>query len=239
MLDVDLHAHTFFSNCGIHTHMELLHRAKELGMKGLAITDHGPALDSRITWPFFDRLHKPVEGIRFIKGLECNLIDAQGTIDIVQIPQRFRKYLELILVGFHPNLEKGLGAETYTDMIITAIKRNPCIDIIAHPNELDYPLDFEPLARVAKEHGVALELNNSKTLYKRTTEECTRELVRTCKNVGCALAIGSDTHAIEELGRDESVRPYLEQESFPPSLIINDFAEKAFTFIEERKKHKG
>ncbi len=238
MLEVDFHSHTFFSKCGIHTHIELLTRAKELGMKGLAITDHGPALDSRITWPLFDRLHAPVGGIRFIKGIECNFIDTEGTIDIIRIPQRFRKYLELILVGFHPNMEKGLDAEVYTDMIISAITRYPCIDIIAHPNELDYPLDFERLAQAAMECGVALELNNSKSLYNRTTPECTRRLIQACKKIGCKMAMGSDTHAIEELGLDDSIQPYLQEEAFPESLLVNSTAEKAFAFIEERKKNK-
>lgn len=238
MLEVDFHSHTFFSNCGIHTHIELLTRAKELGMQGLAITDHGPALDSRITWPLFDRLHTPVEGIRFIKGIECNLLDAQGMIDIIQIPARFRPFLELVLVGFHPNLQRDQGAGIYTDMIITAIRQNPCIDVIAHPNEIEYPLDFERVVRAAREYGVALELNNSKSLHNRTTPESTRNLIQACKTTGCAIALGSDTHAIEELGLDDAVRPYLEEAAFPESLIVNSTAEKAFAFIEERKKNK-
>lgn len=239
MLEVDLHSHTFFSKCGIHTHLELLIRAKELGLKGLAITDHGPALKSRITLPFFDRLKNPVDGIRFIKGIECNLLDEQGTIDIIQIPSRFIRHIELVLVGLHPNIEKGLGMKRNTDMVVKAIETNPCIDIITHPNEREFSLDLERLAGAAKEHGVALELNNSKTRYNRTTPEVTKELVRVCKNVGCRMAIGSDAHAIEELGLDDSVRPYLEEATFPQKLLINGSAEQAFEFIEERKRNKN
>ncbi len=238
MLEVDFHSHTFFSRCGIHTHLELLNRAKELGLKGLAITDHGPALGPRITLPFFDRLCNPVEGIRFIKGMECNLLDEQGTIDVIDIPPRITKYLELILVGFHPNITQGWNAEKYTDMAIAALEKNPCIDIITHPNEIEYPLEFERLAKTAKKHGVALELNNSKTLHNRATPACTTELIQVCKKIGCRIAIGSDAHAIEELGRDDSVRPYLEEEDFPDKLLINSTADKAFSFIEERKGNK-
>ncbi len=238
MLEVDLHAHTFFSKCGIHTHLELLNRAKELGLKGLAITDHGPALKSRITLPFFDRLKNPVDGIRFIKGIECNLLDEQGTIDITGMPSRYTRHIELVLLGLHPNIEKDLGKKRYTDMVVKAIKTNPCIDIIAHPNELEFPLDLEQLAGVAKEYGVALELNNSKTLYNRTTPEVTKELIQVCKKIDCRMAIGSDTHAIEELGLDDSVRPYLVEERFPQELLINGSARRAFDFIEERKSNK-
>lgn len=238
MLEVDFHSHTFFSKCGIHTHLEMLTRAKELGLKALAVTDHGPALDSRFTLPFFDRLKNPIEGIRFIKGIECNLVDEHGTIDIIDIPIRFRKYLELILLGFHPNVKKNQSAVKYTDMLITAIEKNPCIDIIAHPNEINYPLEYERLAIAAKNYGIALELNNSKTLHHRTTPESTRKLIQVCKKVGCRMTIGSDAHAIEELGLDDSVRPYLEEVKFPKKLLINSSVEKAFAFIEERRSNK-
>ncbi len=239
MLQVDLHTHTFFSKCGIHTHLELLTRAKELGLKGLAITDHGPALKSRITLPFFDRLKNPVDGIRFIKGIECNLLNKKGAIDITQIPSRFTKHIELVLLGLHPNIEKGLGMKKNTDMVIAAIEKNPCVDIITHPNELEFPLDLGRLARAARAYGVALELNNSKTRYNRTTPEVTRELVKVCKKHNCRMALGSDAHAIEELGLDDSVRPYLEEVDFPPTLLVNNTAEQAFDFIKERKSNKS
>ena len=238
MLDVDFHSHTFFSTCGIHTHIEMLTRAKELGMKGLAITDHGPALQSRFTAPFYDRLKNPVAGIRFIKGIECNILDEHGVIDIIDIPSRFSCHFELVLLGFHPNTGKNMGVEKNTDIIIAAIRKNSCIDIISHPNEMDYPLDFERLALVAKDHGVALELNNSKMLYNRTTAERTIHLIRICDKVGCSIAISSDAHAIEEVGLDDSVRPFIIQENFPHELIINDTAEGAFRFIDSRRGNK-
>ena len=49
MLDVDFHIHSLFSNCGLHTYLELLTKAKELGLKAIAITDHGPRLNGRIS----------------------------------------------------------------------------------------------------------------------------------------------------------------------------------------------
>jgi putative hydrolase len=238
MLEVDLHSHTFFSACGIHTHIELLTRAKELGMKGLAITDHGPALSPRFASTFFDRLSEPVPGIRFIKGMECNIINDQGTIDIIDIPSHLRTCIELVLVGFHPNLPNNRSAQDNTDILVLALEKNPCIDIITHPNDPVYPLDFDRAARAAKKYGVALELNNSKTLYQRTTPDLTRALVRACKENGCHMAVNSDTHAIQELGCDSSVLPYLQEESFPGELLVNGVAEKAFAFIEERRRNK-
>ncbi|MBN1983087.1 MAG: PHP domain-containing protein [Chitinivibrionales bacterium] len=236
MISVDFHSHTFFSQCGIHTHIEMLTRARDKGMRALAVTDHGPAMNSRIVPPFFDRLENPVEGIRLIKGIECNVfLDAPGTIDV---PKHFGRHLELILVGIHPNVAVGRHASEYTSLLVAAIEANPCIDVISHPDEKEYPLNFEILAESAKQAGVALELNNSKSLYKRSVPAVTLTLIQACKKVGCCMAISSDAHAIHEIGCDEQVRPLLEQVQFPEELIVNSTPEKAFAFIAQRRKFK-
>ena len=82
MLEVDLHVHSLFSECGIHTHIELLQHGKMLGLKAIAITDHGKTLKSRIPSPFFDRLKDPVDGIRLLKGMECNVVNDTGVVDL-------------------------------------------------------------------------------------------------------------------------------------------------------------
>lgn len=235
MLEVDLHTHSFFSACGIHTHLEILNRAKELGMKAVAITDHGPALEPRFTRPLYDRLREPVKGIRFLKGMECNLLDSKGSIDVLE---EYLQYLDIILLGIHPNTEPDQGEARNTNMLINAMKKNSCIDIISHPNDPIYPVELPSIAEAAKEYGIALELNNSKTMLGRVDPEVTRKLVKTCKEVGCRMAVCSDMHAIEELGLDDAVVPYIKEVDFPPELIVNRTAESAFLFIEERRENK-
>ncbi len=236
MLQVDFHVHTFFSHCGIHTHLEMLTRAKELGMQAIAITDHGPELQARNTGPFWDRLNVPLEGIRLLKGMECNLKNDRGDIDL---RTEYLQYMDVVLLGIHPNTKKGLQKSEYTDMLISAIRKNPAIDIITHPNDASYLVEFERLAETAASYGVAIELNNSKTLLKRIGDDITRELIRACKHVGCKMAICSDAHALEELGCDDSVRPLLALEDFPSELLVNDTAEAAFEFIEKRRVNKS
>lgn len=235
MLEVDFHSHSFFSNCGIHTHIELLTRAKELGLKGLAITDHGPALNSRITPPFFDRLKNPINGIKLLKGMECNIVDNSGTIDL---PLRYCKFLDLVLLGLHPNIARGQSRETYTEMMLTALEKNPWVDIVTHPDEKDYPLDYQTVAVHAKKYGIALELNNSKLLHDRTSPAEMTKLITACKVTGCSVALGSDAHALEEIGLDDAIRPFLTQLKFPDDLLVNNTAEKAFAFIEARRGNK-
>ncbi len=235
MIPVDLHVHTFFSKCGIHTHVEILREAKRLGMKAVAITDHGPALHGRISSPFFDRLHAPVEGVRLLKGMECNCGKNPGEIDL---PYEYTRHMDIVLLGLHPNIPRELSARDYTQYLVKAIEANAAVDIITHPNDVAYPVMFEPLAETARDSGVALEINNSKTLLGRIGDAVTRELIRVCKRVGCRMALCSDTHALEELGRDDAVRPLLAAEEFPSSLLVNDSEQKAYAFIEERRTNK-
>ena len=112
---------------------------------------------------------------------------------------------------------------------------NPFVDIISHPNDPQFPLDYDKLAIKAAQKGIALELNNSKILYKRSMVGDTLELILACKRAGCRMAVNSDTHAIQELGRDEAVRPLLADACFPEELIVNRDADTAAEFLEERR----
>jgi len=236
MIQFDLHVHTLFSQCGIHTALEILARANEIGLKGIAITDHGPALpDERINSPFFERFKSPYPDLIFLKGMECNLADADGKIDI---PLRFKSCMDVVLLGIHPNTPTGLSVSAYTDMLIAAIEKNPCVDIITHPNDPNYPVDYKRLATAAKAAGAALELNNSKILYARAETQSAIDLVTVCRDEGCKMAVNSDTHAIHELGLDDSVRPILESLKFPDELIINRDEKSTMEFIDSRRKNK-
>jgi putative hydrolase len=235
MLEVDLHTHTLFSGCGIHTHLEVLQRARALGIKAVAITDHGPAVKPRLIDPFFDRLQQPVEGVQLLKGMECNLVGEAGQIDL---PEKYLPYLDVVLLGIHHNTPRGLGDAKYTQMLLAAIERNPAVDIITHPNDANYPVDFAAVARAALQRGAAIELNNSKSLLQRVSPDVTRALVRAVKQVGCRLVVTSDMHAINELGRDDSVQPFLDEADFPREQIVSLSADRAREFVAERRRFK-
>jgi histidinol phosphatase-like PHP family hydrolase len=50
--------------------------------------------------------------------------------------------------------------------------------------------------------------------------------------------VTSDAHALDEIGRDDAVRPILERTGFPESLIVNRTARHAFGFIDRRRAVK-
>lgn len=236
MLEIDLHVHSLFSNCGLHTILELIEQAKCQGMKGIAVTDHGPSLGGRLNSPFFDRFRYSDDTFVFYKGIEANVIDAQGTIDI---PFEYISNCDVVLLGLHHNVQKGMSASGYTDMLINAIERNPCVDMITHPNDTTYPIDYVKLCSAAALHGVAIELNNSRTLYRRSSDETTIGMINACVETGCRLVVASDTHAIQELGDDSAVSPLLARTQFPKDLLVTLNAGTVNRFLLERKKNKA
>ncbi|HUI91387.1 MAG TPA: PHP domain-containing protein [Chitinivibrionales bacterium] len=235
MLSVDFHSHTHFSKCGLHSIVEMLATAKARGLVALAITDHGPKLEGGPPTTFWDRLKEPVEGIRLLKGLESNIVSDEGDIDF---PQKMLKYADIVLLGLHPPLPTGKPPGHNTALLLRALEKNPFVDIVTHPEDVHYPLEFDRLAAFAKERGIALECNNSKVLNGRVMPERMIELLDSCKRAGCRVAVNSDAHALGEVGRDDSVRPLLKAAGFPEKLVVNSTAESAFAFVEERRKVK-
>ena len=232
MLEVDFHVHSLFSLCGLHTVLELVARARELGMKGFALTDHGPEIGGRLNSVFFERFVSPDPEVTVLKGVECNVLDTQGGIDL---PHAYLPFIDMVLCGMHPNFPKGCAKEICTESLVAVIENNPQVDIITHPNDAAYPVDYRRLAGVAARYGVALEINNSKVHYKRSTPQEVMALLSVCRECGCRIAVNSDTHAIHELGDDRSVVPLLRETGFPDELVVNRDATAAFAFVEERR----
>jgi len=235
MIEVDLHSHSLFSSCGVHTIVEMLESGKALGMKALAITDHGVTLGGRLNSVFFNRLKEPVPGIRLLKGIECNLLEEPGRIDC---PREWLPNMDVVLLGIHPNTDTGLGKLRYTQMLLQAMERNQYVDIIAHLNCPPYEVDFESIVNGAMNYEMAIEINNSKSKPGVARPEKTRELITVCKKLECPIVISSDAHTIEEVGQDSMVRPFLEEARFPMELIVNRDAETAFRFVEDNRKKR-
>jgi putative hydrolase len=235
MLSIDLHSHSLFSSCGLHTCIEMLNHAKKQGMAALAITDHGLSLGGRLNSNFYERLKDPVPGIRLLKGVECNLLEEQGAIDC---PKQFLPYMDIVLLGIHHNIQKGLGKAVYTEMLLRAIQENSFLDVLAHLNVAHYDVDFESVVRAAMDRGILIELNNSKCLPRRSSPEVIQQLIMTCKKLMCPVIVSSDAHAINEIGQDGMIRPILKNLDFPQELILNRDPESVYAFIESRRKHK-
>ena len=237
---IDLHIHTNTSPHAYSTLEENVNRAKEKGMKVIAITNHGPALpDSPHWWSLVNMRVIPeyIEGVRVLKGVETNVLDEYGNFDI---NQRVYDTMDILLCGLHPVENYGdiLDIEKNTRAVINMIKSQK-IDIMVHLGNPQFPLHYEEIVKAAKESNVALEINNSslKGSRKGSKPNC-RKIAELCKKYDCLISLGTDSHISYDIGEFDEAISLLNDINFPESNIINSSVEKLETFLKVRKDQR-
>ncbi len=84
-LEADLHTHTVASGHAYSTVKELAEKAAVKGIKLLGITDHGLRMPGGPNAYYFSNLIElpdHMEGIEILRGVEANIIDHLGRIDM-------------------------------------------------------------------------------------------------------------------------------------------------------------
>ena len=128
-----------------------------------------------------------------------------------------------------------------TQAVLNAI-RNPYIDIIGHPDDGRYPLDYEAVVREAKKYHTLLEINNASLNpqgFRPNTRSNDLELLKLCKAYGVPVIISSDAHFAEEVGRFPFVKELLKETAFPENLVANHRKELLFATLAEKKNRSG
>jgi putative hydrolase len=235
MFKSDLHTHSIASGHAFSTVWEMARFAKEKGIEVLAITDHGPAVKSAVNAYFrcFDRIPKKIEGVRVLSGVEANIINEDGGIDL---PEKILEKLDIVIAGFHGNVGcKNKDVKTNTEIAIKVIQ-NPLVKMFSHPydgtkggaNNLD--LDMEIICKEASSNGVALEINAS-YFYKesRFTPEMIKkinEMILYAKKYNAKLIMNSDAHSAFEVGKfEEVIEKFSEFNLSEKDFMNNDFKE--------------
>ena len=232
MFKSDFHMHTIASGHAFGTIWEMAKIAKEKGVEVLAITDHGPAAGSTDEAYFrcLDRNPDRIEGVRILSGVEANIIDKDGHIDL---SEKILEKLDIVIAGFHDGIGgyKNQDVKTNTDVFIKVIQ-NPFVKMLSHPyssiNNLD--LDMEMICKAATENNVALEVNASyffrEAKYTPVMIEKFKEMIFYAKENKTKLIINSDAHCAFEVGRfDEVVEKFSEFGLSEADFINNDLKE--------------
>ncbi|WP_300277786.1 PHP domain-containing protein [Peptacetobacter sp.] len=210
----DYHTHTIYSNGksgkrkhAIGTIEENVQEAIKKGLKKIGISDHGYrhllyGLNKESVFKMreeIDILNEKYKEIDILLGMECNILDNKGTIDM---DDRIREQLDYVLAGYHfasePTSLRCLlnHADNYllktkhskrynTDAIVNAMKNND-IFMITHPGDKG-EVYIEEIAREAKKRNVILEINSSHN-------HLNIEQLKKIEKYENRLMIGSDAH---------------------------------------------
>ncbi len=220
---LDTHTHTLASGHAYSTIRENAKAAEEKGLELLAITEHAPLLVGSCIPMYFKNLRvvdRHAYGVELMMGVELNILDEKGRVDLA--PEVI-KGLDIAIASLHLVCIKPRSKEYHTEAYINAM-RNPYIDIIGHPDDSRYPVDYLALVQAAKEYGTLLELNDSSMRpgsSRQNTKELNTEMLKLCMKYEVPIVMGSDAHVDTDVGRHDTAIKLLEEIGFPEHLVVN------------------
>ena len=255
-LTADYHTHTPYSH-GKNTVLENTMAAKKLGIKEIAITDHGfnhllfglkrkrlPDLRAEVEEA------KKLTGLNVLMGMESNLISLDGETDMKEsdLPA-----FDIYLMGIHEVLRySGIGdaynimfrnyvaymlgkrppekvVQNTTRAYVNAVKNNP-IDILTHIN-YKCCCDLMEVAKVCADYGTYIEINTKK-------RHVSAEELNLMASTGVRFVIDSDAHSADRVGDTAIAEQLLAEADVPLDRIDNiDGRLPKFRFAEYKQKH--
>jgi len=223
-----LHTHTVASGHAADTIRTVCEKARERGLGGVAITDHGPGIPGGANPIYFKALKRMVRGIetpvRVIAGIEEDIRNVKGDL---YLDEEVLQSLEIVTAGCHPYtwiVEQPMKART--DAIINAVTRKK-IQILTHPVGSFCDFDLPAVIDACTDAGVALELNESKIEDVGTI----LKFLEMCAKSGARIVLSSDAHVAEEVGTFRRGTSILKTARFPEELVINRSADAIESFF--------
>lgn len=237
-LIADLHTHTLASVHAYSTLLENVLYAKSHGMKALAMTDHSPAIPDAPDLVHFMNLKvipEIIDDVRILRGVEANLIDYEGNIDV---PSRILKSLDWVIASFHGVACEPGNARQNTNAYIEAAK-NPYVDLIGHSGQDEFPYNYEKLIKTVKEYDKVIEINEASFDVRKGSDKNCPEIARLCKKYDVKVSVDSDSHFAASIGRFPKCLKMLEEIDFPEHLVINSDYDRLMEYINTRKNIKS
>jgi DNA polymerase (family 10) len=197
----DLHTHTTWSD-GRASVEEMGRAARERGYEYLAICDHTPAVGA-VRGLDGDQVRRQAEEIaaaneclhpfRVLRGIECDILP-DGRLDL---PDQVLEELEWVQASVHGGQRMPRGELTKR---VEEALRNPYVRCLSHPTgryinrRAENALDLERVFEVARELGVAVEVNG---LPDRL--DLRGEHVRKALEAGVQIVCSTDAHSVRGL----------------------------------------
>jgi len=197
----DLHCHTTWSD-GTASVMEMARAARDRGYDYIAICDHTPAVgavrgltpdDVRRQGEEIAAANEALAPFRVLRGIECDIL-ADGSLDL---PDDVLAGLDWVQASVHGG--QRMPRAEMTRRVEEAL-RNPHVDCLSHPTgrligrRPENALDLERTLEIAREHGVALEVNG---LAPRL--DLRDEHVRRAAQAGVPVVCSTDAHSVRGL----------------------------------------
>ncbi len=222
-LKLDVHCHTIASGHAYSTILEMVSRAKAIGLELIALTEHGPAMPSGANLLYFNNLKvlpSIIDGVEVLKGAEVNITDYNGGLDL---PEETLKRLDFVIASFHDACLEAGSIEDHTNALINIMKR-PYIHMIGHPGNPYFSIDIPRIVQAAKETGTILEINNSSlkpNSFRFGSKENCFNILKECMAQQVPIALGSDAHITFDIANFTHSLEMIKALDVPEELILN------------------
>ena len=238
-ITVDYHTHTLYSH-GKSTILENAQVAKSIGLKEIAITDHGyghrmfSVKSKELKNMQAECQNAYLEtGVKVKLGVESNILGVSGKLGLKESDLI---YLEICLAGIHKfitydtlyeykrllldnllvsklNVKPSKALiKRNTQVYLNAIKNN-AIDILAHPC-YDIKVDAVEIAKCCRDYGTLFEIDARKT--QLTDEEWQKVF-----DTGVNFIISSDAHVSSSVGNVENAISLVKRLNLNQDQIVN------------------
>jgi len=235
---IDTHTHTIASIHAYSSLKENIDSAKAKGLTGLVVTDHAPGLGLGDTFPktYFGNMRKAipknVSGLRIFKGVEANVLDYDGTLDL---PTTTLQKLDLVIASCHIQVVKPTTIEKQDQLWIN-VAHNPYVDIIGHSGDEHFRFSFEKVIKEFKKFHKIVEINSSSFPTRQNARKNCREIALLCKKYEVPITVSSDAHFYTEIGNFKEALDMLEDIDFPQELIVNRSVESLIAALPHCQK---
>ena len=192
----DLQMHTTYTD-GHDSVADMVTACADRGYSYIAVTDHTKAVrvagglsgaEFRKQFREIDAIRKTVKRPIVLKSAEVDILD-DGQLDL---DDETLAELDLVVVSVHSKF--NMTKVDMTRRVVRAL-RHPCVHVFAHPTgrllgrREPYPLDMEEVVKVARDHGVFLEVNAQPDRLDLNEIYC-----QMAREAGVKLVISTDAH---------------------------------------------
>ena len=233
---LDMHTHTVVSGHAYCTLREMARAAADKGLVALGITEHAPKMPGTCHIYYFENLKivpREMYGVQLYLGSEVNILNDRGEVDL---PEKLLREMDVVVASLHTNCCAPGSKKENTNAYLHAME-NPYVNIIGHPDDGRYEVDYPELVRGAKACGKVLELNMHSmdpSSHRIHALENDREILELCMKYEVPVIADSDAHFDDYIGAFDKGRQILEQVSFPEELLLNRSLEAAAGYLNRR-----
>ena len=235
---LDIHCHTVNSGHAYSTIAENAAHAAKIGLTHIGIADHGPDMPGgahRYHFYNLGALPDYIHGVRILKGIEANILDAQGTLDF---PNQYLAMMDFVIASMHREVIPPATCEENTAALVNAME-NPNLHVLGHPINTVYEIDLPTVVKAAAKTRTILEMNNHSLIpgsFRYKGEGDYVEMLRLCKEYNVNILASSDAHYHESVGNFTHAKRLIEESGISQELIVNTSIEKLNAAIQNKKE---